>query len=289
MKKVASLRYGVIFKKAFCDVEIFTGFVRDILGIQIEIDRVETEKEFENPVGRVKPEFDLFAEDKKNRIIVDIQHEKHSDHYDRFLHYHCAAILEQIPNSKDYKPPLAVYTIVVLTSGDSHKSDVSVIDFDPKKINGESLGIIPHKVIYICPKYINENTPPLYQEWLRVINDSLTERVDEESYHVCEVQKIIEHIEQDDISPEERANMIEEYHWEEFEAEKIKEGLEKGLLEGLQKGLQEGLQKGLQKGIEQGIEQGKLDVAKAMLLEGLDISVVSKITGLTIDEIEYSK
>jgi len=31
MKQVASLRYGVIFKKAFCDVEIFKGFVRDIL------------------------------------------------------------------------------------------------------------------------------------------------------------------------------------------------------------------------------------------------------------------
>jgi hypothetical protein len=36
MKQVASLRYGVIFKKAFCDPEVFKGFVRDILGIQIE-------------------------------------------------------------------------------------------------------------------------------------------------------------------------------------------------------------------------------------------------------------
>jgi hypothetical protein len=43
MKKVASLRYGIIFKKAFCDVDVFTEFVRDILGIHIEIDRVQTE------------------------------------------------------------------------------------------------------------------------------------------------------------------------------------------------------------------------------------------------------
>lgn len=42
MKQVASLQYGVIFKKAFCDVDVFKGFVRDILGIEINIDKVET-------------------------------------------------------------------------------------------------------------------------------------------------------------------------------------------------------------------------------------------------------
>jgi len=47
MKKVASLRYGVIFKKAFSDPEIFKAFVRDFLGIELEIDRVETEKAFD--------------------------------------------------------------------------------------------------------------------------------------------------------------------------------------------------------------------------------------------------
>jgi hypothetical protein len=75
MKQVASLRYGVIFKKAFCDVTVFKGFVRDILGITLEIETVETEKVFATPIGSVKTQFDLYAEDKKNRVIVDIQHE----------------------------------------------------------------------------------------------------------------------------------------------------------------------------------------------------------------------
>ena len=43
MKQVASLQYGVIFKKAFCDPEIFTAFARDFLGVELEIERVETE------------------------------------------------------------------------------------------------------------------------------------------------------------------------------------------------------------------------------------------------------
>ena len=41
MKQVASLRYGVIFKKAFCDPEIFNAFVQDILGIPFEAETVK--------------------------------------------------------------------------------------------------------------------------------------------------------------------------------------------------------------------------------------------------------
>lgn len=65
MKYVASLRYGVIFKKAFGDVEVFTHFVKDFLGISLEIDQVETEKSFDPPIGNVDSRFDLYAEDKK--------------------------------------------------------------------------------------------------------------------------------------------------------------------------------------------------------------------------------
>ncbi len=74
MKQVGSLRYGVIFKKAFSHPEIFTAFVRDVLGIELEISSVETEKSFSPTVGPIDSRFDLFAEDVKNRVIVDIQH-----------------------------------------------------------------------------------------------------------------------------------------------------------------------------------------------------------------------
>jgi hypothetical protein len=96
MKRVAPLRYDVIFKKAFCEPEIFTAFVQAVLGIRIEINKVETEKSFNPPIGRVASRFDLFAEDPQNRVIVDIQHVRFADHDDAFLHYHCAAILEQV-------------------------------------------------------------------------------------------------------------------------------------------------------------------------------------------------
>ena len=53
MKQVASLQYGVIFKKSFLQPNIFTAFVEAVLGIHIEIDKVETEKSFNPTVGHV--------------------------------------------------------------------------------------------------------------------------------------------------------------------------------------------------------------------------------------------
>jgi len=110
MKQVVPLRYDVIFKKAFSVPKIFTAFVHDFLNIDLEIDTVEKDKTYEPPIGNVAAKFDLYAEDKKNRIIVDMQHVRFPDHYHRFLHYHCAALLDQIVRSKDYRPHLKVFT-----------------------------------------------------------------------------------------------------------------------------------------------------------------------------------
>lgn len=127
MKRVASLQYGVVFKKAFFDPEIFSTFIRDLLVMELVVERVETEKEFDPPVGYIN---DLFAEDSAHRFIVDIQHARLTDHYDSFLYYYSASLLEKVRNSKDYHPKLKVFTVVVLTSGERHKRDIAL--FPPK-------------------------------------------------------------------------------------------------------------------------------------------------------------
>ncbi len=228
MKHVASLQYDVMFKKAFRDPEIFTAFAHDFLNIDLEIDHVETEKSFSPPIGKVNVKFDLYAEDRKNRIIVDIQHERYPDHYHRFLHYQCAALLEQIATSEDYRPTLKVFTLVVLTSGDKYRTDISVIDFDPHTLQGKPLGEIPHKVLYICPKYVTDETPEPYREWMVAINDSLDEQVEESEYTRPEIHKIFDYIEKNHITPDERARMFDEFGREAVMEEKIEEGRQEG-------------------------------------------------------------
>jgi predicted transposase/invertase (TIGR01784 family) len=259
MKQVASLKYGVIFKKAFSQPDIFSAFVKAVLGIEFSCEKVETEKSFKPIIGNIDSRFDLFAEDKKNRVIVDIQHRKKESHYDRFLHYHCAAILEQMPRGEQsYRPQLTVFTIVVLTSIDKYEKDVLTIDFDPKDLQGKGINEIPHKVIYLCPKCVNENTPAAYREWMEAIADTLDEEVDETHYHNAMIQKIFDCIEEDGLTPRDRYDRIEEYEDQLFlEAEK-----------------------------QEALLKGKKEIAKNLLAAGVAMEIIVKTTGLTDAEIE---
>ncbi|MEN9847987.1 MAG: hypothetical protein RL368_727 [Pseudomonadota bacterium] len=265
MQKVASLRYEVIFKKAFCDVEVFKAFAKDFLGIDLKIDKVQTEKKFDPPIGNVDSRFDLYAEDVENRVIVDIQHRRYEDYYERFLHYHCAAILEQVDTSKNYKPALTVFTIVVSTSGTREDCAIAEINFDPiDLLTHEKLNKIHHRVLYLSPKHVTETTPEPYREWLKLIQDSLDEQVDETSYHKTEVLKVLDLIKTDDLTPQDRARMKDEYSQE----------------EAFKKAKEEGLQLGEARGLEKGIEQGKLEIAKNMLAQGLAIELIEQVTGI---------
>ncbi len=226
MKEVAPLRYGVIFKKAFCVPEIFTAFVRDFLDIEMKINHVETEKAFSPPIGRVDTRFDLFAEDRENRVIVDIQHIRYPDHYHRFLYYHCVAMMETISSSKNYDPETRVFTIVVLTSGDRHKKDIGVTSFDPVDLHGRPYGEIPHKILHICPKYLNEETPEPFREWMLAMEDTLDGLVDESAYSCPEILELFRQIEKDGISPKENAAMKDEYSHRQILDEKYEKGRE---------------------------------------------------------------
>ena len=60
--------------------------------------------------------------------------------------------------------------------------------------------------------------------------------------------------------------------------------------EGVQQGIQQGIRQGIEQGIEQGFSDGsyqaKLETAKLMRYENLGIDLISKVTGLSKEEIE---
>ena len=62
-------------------------------------------------------------------------------------------------------------------------------------------------------------------------------------------------------------------------------GMAKGRAEGIAEGMTKGRAEGMAKGIVQGIEKNKIETAKAMKEERLDIKLISKITGLSEEEI----
>ncbi|MGL5676163.1 MAG: hypothetical protein ACRDDX_07105 [Cellulosilyticaceae bacterium] len=50
--------------------------------------------------------------------------------------------------------------------------------------------------------------------------------------------------------------------------------------EGIEKGIEKGIEQGIEKGIKRGIEKRNLEVAKNLLLAGVDIDIIKSSTGL---------
>ena len=70
----------------------------------------------------------------------------------------------------------------------------------------------------------------------------------------------------------------------------LKEGLEKGIIEGKELGIQQGKELGIQQGKELGLQEGenkaKREMAKSLKDNGIPIEVITKTSGLTIEEIQ---
>ena len=126
------------------------------------------------------------------------------------------------------------------------------------------MGEIPHKIVYLCPKYLNEETPEPWREWLFAINDSLDEEVDETYYQKACVQKIFASIQKNTLTPEDHARMKDEYSEDELRREEW--------------------EKAITKGREEGERNKALNIAHK-LLGILDDATIAQTTGLSVAEV----
>jgi hypothetical protein len=179
---LANLDNEVHFKKVFTNVEVFTAFVKDVLGIDIHIDKVETEKVLSPKASAIKFKMDLFAEDKENRTIVEIQKVDYDYTYDRFAHYFLGNLIDVQRSSKTYSFAKDVYVIVVVTSaykisdknGKPVKEEVMITDINPRNLKGEIIELNNHKMFVLNTSYANLDTPKAILDWLDLIRQSMT-------------------------------------------------------------------------------------------------------------------
>jgi predicted transposase/invertase (TIGR01784 family) len=266
--QVIPLKYGTMFKRAFSDPETFTAFANDILGISLNIDKVHTEYEYPQPIGFVRSQYDLFAEDVEQRIIVEIQQVKEGDFFDRFLYYHLISLVEQVGGFKKYGFDCAVYTIVVLTSiprDGSMNFSCAISDMNPVNEHGETLAVYPHRLLFLCPRQANEKTPPNTKKWLDFITDSLDGEMNTTNYPETVWQKILSAIKKQTIDPQLLSEIKDDMAWEDekkrFEAESRAEGQ---------------------------LEQQRQTVLKAREM-GLDDNAIAQLTGLSMAAIQAVK
>jgi hypothetical protein len=260
---LARLDNEVFFKKAFTDQIVFKAFVKDVVGIEVKPDKIETEKAFQPRLGNINFKYDIFAEDTEKRIIIEIQKVEYDHNFDRFLHYHLQAITEQQRNSEDYTVERTVYTIVVMTAPykinqktrEFYRDEVLISNINPKNLKGTERKLFNHELIFLNPNYKGENTPQNYKDWLDLIYESIyhpeNPKVNTQNKGVKRAAEIVSY---ENISPEE---------WEEAKIEA-----------------------GRRKVIQLNIEEELLKVAEKAIEKGFDNITIAELTGLTVEQIQ---
>ncbi len=264
---LAPLDNGTVFKAAFTDMTVFKQFVKDIIGIDITVAKIETEKKFKPKAGNIDITFDIFAESIDHRVIIEIQRIDYDYHFDRFLHYFIAAIAELQRSSMLYSIGCTVYTIVVLTA--PYKLDetrhqpihdeVLITSLDPRNLQDKVVTLFGHKLIFLNHHYRNQNTPTNYLDWLDLFYQSIHQP---EHYQVNlknqGVRRAVQLIEYENLSPEQMHLMKVDTQ------RKIVLGFER----------------------EEGKKDKALEIAKLMKAEGETSEKIARYSGLSKTEIE---
>lgn len=178
---LGNLDNEVIFKKAFTDKFVFEHFVKDILGLDIQVGVIETEKRFTPPIGYIDFKIDVFAETLDKRFAIELQRVQYDYNFDRFMHYLHMLIAEQQKNASKYKVNQTVYVIVVMTlpykfndlTGEAVKEEVIVTKFCSKNLNGKDIPIYGHQMVCLNPNHPEENTPEQVRDLIDLFYQSI--------------------------------------------------------------------------------------------------------------------
>ncbi len=210
---LGNLDNEVIFKKAFTDELVFRTFVKDVLGIDFQVGKIETEKKFNPKIGSIDLELDIYAESVDKRVCIEIQRVEYDHHFDRFLHYFLMLITEQQRSAKEYNIDQTVYMIVVLTApytiseknGKPILDEVLLVNLNPQNLKGNMRDLYGHQFVCLNPNHPDNDTPRQIRDWLDLIYQSIhsPERPVLNTQHEG-IRKAIELISFENLTPEER-------------------------------------------------------------------------------------
>jgi predicted transposase/invertase (TIGR01784 family) len=281
---LAPLDNETIFKKAFTDTVVFQQFVKDLFNIDILVDKIETEKQFEPPIANIDFKLDIYAESVDHRFVIEIQKIDYDYNFNRFLNYFISLIIEQQKKASKFAIPQTVLGVVVLTrpykidqlTGEPIQESVMSIDFDPRNPKDERVKIWEHQLLFLNPnpKYKNDETPRNYQDWLDLFSKSIDEDINITlNVNNIGIAKTIQLIEYERLDPKILAEM------------KITES-KKAMLSIIEnEGKIEGIEEGMKKGIEKGKIEGKIDSAKNAIQAGCSNELIKVITCLSDEQI----
>jgi predicted transposase/invertase (TIGR01784 family) len=306
----------VVFKKIFGqNPDLVKSFLNAILPLNEDclIDTVEYLLPEQSPrIPSLKNTIvDVKCTDQLGRIfIVEMQLNWTTNFKNRLLFGVSKAYVQQMNKGEDYESLCPVYGLGIINDTFDpseewfhHYRTVNVKD-SSKVLRGLEL------IFLELPKFKPQNFKHrkmgvLWLRFLKEINEKLVD-IPEEFMENPDLSKAVE------LAQESGYSLVEldayDKYWDAIQVEKtikkdariaglqegkeigkqegLQEGKEIGKQEGLQEGKEIGKQEGLQEGKEMGREERTKDLVRRLLAEGVDIQLISKVTGLVREEIE---
>lgn len=286
------------FKRIFgseFNKELLISFLNALLAGE----RVITDVTFKNSehLGTSEQErraiFDVYCTtDTGARIIVEMQNVYQEFYKDRSIYYSTFPISEQAQRGEWNYELQDVYTVGILnfTFPEDKQSDNCVYR-EIKLMDVKSKEVFYDKLTYIYVELANfhrslDDCDTILDKWIYCLKNlqnlmsrpsALQERVFRSLFHTAEISQLTT----EDLRAYELS--VNAYR-------DIKNGIDAAKKEGMEKGIAIGTEKGIAIGTEKGIAIGTknkaVEIARNMAREGIPSSTISKVTGLSVEEIE---
>ena len=271
-----------MFKSIFANEknrDLLEGIIEGVINKKVKVTKLMPTEQIKNNVNVKGKTLDVLAKVGKDEINIEVNTSVYSG-----LHNRNAAYI-----FKRYSEGLM--------TGESYNEMPQYIQINLTKAEGEEIPLITEYYLEDKEqrKYINNLT--IYE-----IN---IEKAKKEWYNTEDGRKIIALLDCDkkELDSIKGDGLVEKFKKEvkklnqdeDFVQFLTKEDEERLLIntlknnsyeEGVNEGIEQGFAKGVSEGINQGFNEGIITTAKNMLKEGLTIEFVSKVTGLSIEEIE---
>ena len=250
---------------------------QNITDVQLDCNPILEKNLLDDKVGIL----DIKAKiDNTTNVDIEMQVTDHKNIEKRILFYLSKMYTKTIKKSQDYSSLEKCIAILITNY------NIDIIKNIPKYISKWSIREEEYQKIVLTDVmeiYIIElNKFKDYKEksnhnslnsWIEFIESP--EVVDMSNKEIQKAKKVLEEISQDEHE-QYLAELREKYIMDQKAIEDA----------GYDKGLKAGIEQGIEQGIKQGINREKLQIAKKMLNEKINLDTISQITGLSIQELK---
>jgi len=277
-----TLKFDLLFKKVFGnpdDLIPIRYLLKNILNIEPkEITILNTEL-IGIPYKDKKIYVDLVVElEDGTKVSVEINTNTAQKYIDRNVYYMCRNMSKDLKVGLDFDK-LNKHIQINMDFIGKHENPImrySLIEKETKELLTDIIEIIRIDIPYYKKACYNKDVSKL---------DSLTKLL---GLFGTEKKELAKTLCEGDKNMEDIMKRIEEYNDDEDVIGAYDYEAKMRLIAEIEKeeAVKEGHEEGFNKGMEEGIEQGKLEDAKNMLKENIDINVISRVTGLSIEQIQ---